>query len=84
MLAEAKQEFDREKQIELYKKAQEIIYNDTPLVPLIHTEVRIVQSKKVQGYFLHSSGMVRLKWTRFGDATESDEASVEPAKDTSP
>ncbi|UUO05013.1 ABC transporter substrate-binding protein [Blastopirellula sp. J2-11] len=64
LLAQAKVEMNQEKRAELYREAQEEIFADAPLVPLVHTSVRNVQSKAVSGYLLHPSSLTRLRLTK--------------------
>ncbi|MFI4873761.1 MAG: ABC transporter substrate-binding protein [Blastopirellula sp. JB062] len=64
LLAQAKTEMDQEKRSDLYREAQEQIFADAPLVPLVHTSVRSVQSDAVSGYLLHPSSLTRLRHTK--------------------
>ena len=64
--AVAQAELDPEKRRELYFQAQAKIYEDAPVVPLVHTEVRIAQRKEVDGYVLHPSSLVRLRKAYLG------------------
>ena len=44
---------NREKRIELYKKAQEIFHNDVPWVPIAHSKKAVITSKRVKNLKLH-------------------------------
>jgi peptide/nickel transport system substrate-binding protein len=45
----------------IYRNAQEIIAHDIPLVPLAHARMRVAHSKQVGNYWLHPTGLVRLR-----------------------
>lgn len=64
LLAAAELELDQEKRTALYEQAQELIYADAPVLPLVHVPVRIAQRDNVKGYKLHPSSRVRLKTAR--------------------
>jgi peptide/nickel transport system substrate-binding protein len=65
LVTAAKRELDREKRKEMYRKAQQIMFDDVPTLPLVHTDVRVVLRDHVKGYFLHPTSMVRLRKTFF-------------------
>ena len=56
------------KRLELYRTAQEIVFRDAPVVPLVHTRQRIVQRANVKGYRLHPATLQRLRQAYFEDA----------------
>lgn len=64
LLAQAELELDQEKRIALYEQAHLLIYEDAPVLPLVHVPVRIAQRDSVKGYKLHPSSRVRLKTAR--------------------
>lgn len=64
LLTAAQTEMDRDKREQLYFDAQEQILADVPLLPLVHTSVRNVQNKAVDGYVLHPSSLTRLRLTK--------------------
>ena len=68
LLKGAQSELDPEKRLAMYLQAQQFIYDDAPSVPLVHGLLRVAQSKKVQGYVLHPSGLARLRLAHFGAA----------------
>jgi peptide/nickel transport system substrate-binding protein len=53
ILIKAQRTYDQEERIKLYKKAQEIIHNDAPWVPIAHAKNQMVFKKDVKGYVLH-------------------------------
>jgi dipeptide transport system substrate-binding protein len=48
---------DQAKRVEIYKKAQVLIHDEAPIVPLVHSVVYMPMSKKVEGYVLDPLGM---------------------------
>jgi ABC-type transport system substrate-binding protein len=60
ILLSAKQESDKSKRIELYKKAQLIIYQDAPMVPLAHSTTVVPTLKKVNNFHLDPTGRRRF------------------------
>ncbi len=65
LLINGQREMDQEKRETLYHQAQEIIFRDAPVIPLVHTNVRIVLRKELKGYKLHPTSLVRLRLSRF-------------------
>jgi len=61
ILIAAQTELDRDARREMYQRAQQLIFDDAPVIPLIHTTVRIALRDEVQGYQLHPTSMVRLR-----------------------
>lgn len=68
LLLAGQTELDPEKRLALYTKAQELIFADAPVVPLITAKFRVAHSSKVLGYKLHPTGLVRLRLAHFEDA----------------
>ena len=60
LLIEAQTEVDEDKRIELYKKAQEIIYEDAPWVPLAHSTPLLAGAKELTGFLPHPTGSDKL------------------------
>src|SRR4051812_39140303 len=48
---------DQAKRVEIYKKAQQLIHDEAPIVPLVHSVVYMPMSKKVAGYVIDPLGM---------------------------
>lgn len=55
LLDQAKRAVDQDERADLYKQAQEIIYEDSPMVPLVHSEPVLATSSNVQNYVPHPS-----------------------------
>lgn len=69
LLLAAQTELKDDKRREMYNRAQQIIFDEAPVIPLVHTKVRVALRKNVKGYYLHPSSNVRLR-----------NAYIEPAK----
>ena len=67
LLMQGKTELQPEARNQLYREAQELIHADVPVVPLVHTQVRIAQRENLAGYVLHPSALVRLRLAHFSD-----------------
>jgi peptide/nickel transport system substrate-binding protein len=53
ILIKAQRTYDQEERTRLYLKAQEIIHDDAPWVPLAHAKLQMVFKKNVKGFVLH-------------------------------
>jgi peptide/nickel transport system substrate-binding protein len=85
LLEQAQRELDDDKRAGLYRRVQEIVFADAPLIPLVHTDVRIAQRDELKGYKLHPSSLVRLRLAHLGDsdgagARNGPTANRDPAK----
>ncbi|MFD0051487.1 ABC transporter substrate-binding protein [Actinomycetes bacterium NPDC127524] len=60
LLIEAQTSADENKRNQLYKKVQEIIHEDAPWVPLVHSKPLLASSSKVKGFFPHPTGTQSL------------------------
>ncbi len=60
LLIRARREIDQDKRAQLYKKAQEIIHEDAPWVPLVHCNDPLILKKYVKGYVPHPTGIDKL------------------------
>ena len=67
MLA-GQQESDSAKRLAIYREAQQIVLDDLPVVPLVHTNLRAAHAKRLKGYSLHPTGLIRLRGAYFEDA----------------
>ncbi|NKI21561.1 ABC transporter substrate-binding protein [Paenibacillus dendritiformis] len=56
ILIEAQSNPDENKRNELYKKAQEMIHEEAPWVPLAHSKPQLAGIKEIQGFFPHPTG----------------------------
>ncbi|WP_099189456.1 ABC transporter substrate-binding protein [Tepidibacter mesophilus] len=61
LLKQARQATDREFRKNIYRNLQEIISEDTPAIPLVHTMPIMGVSKKVKGYTPHLTGEETLE-----------------------
>ncbi|AKL96326.1 ABC-type dipeptide transport system, periplasmic component [Clostridium aceticum] len=55
LLEEARKELKEEKREEMYRKVQEIIYEDAALIPYVHDEEVVIVNSRVKGFQPHSS-----------------------------
>lgn len=55
LLDQAKVSIDEDERIELYREAQEIIHEDAPMIPLVHSIPVLAGSDRVQNYVPHPS-----------------------------
>jgi peptide/nickel transport system substrate-binding protein len=60
LLIAGQQEMDLAKRLPLYHEAQAIVLRELPVVPLAHTKLRAAHTKRLQGFHLHPTGLVRL------------------------
>ncbi len=56
ILIKAQTETDQAKRNDLYKQAQEIIHEDAPWIPLVHSTPLMAAAKDVAGYLPHPTG----------------------------
>lgn len=56
LLKQAQVEMDQEKRSDLYKKAQELVHEDAPWLPIAHTTPPLAANKKVKNYQPHPTG----------------------------
>ncbi|SHJ78091.1 ABC transporter substrate-binding protein [Tepidibacter formicigenes] len=61
LLKQARQATDKEFRKNLYRKLQEIVNENTPAIPLVHTMPIIGVSNKVKGYVPHLTGKETLE-----------------------
>jgi peptide/nickel transport system substrate-binding protein len=65
ILIKAQTESDQAKRNELYKQAQEIIHDDAPWVPLVHSTPLLAATKDLSGYLPHPTGSEPLTNVEF-------------------
>ncbi|MBS4196374.1 ABC transporter substrate-binding protein [Lederbergia citri] len=65
ILIEAQTITDQEKRNELYRQAQEIIHEDAPWVPLVHSTPLLAATKDLVNYFPHPTGSTVLSRVEF-------------------
>ncbi|WP_132746999.1 ABC transporter substrate-binding protein [Scopulibacillus darangshiensis] len=65
LLIKAQSETDENKRNELYKKAQVIIHEDAPWVPLVHSKPALVGKKSIEGFKPHPTGSDKLNTVYF-------------------
>ncbi|MCM3711342.1 ABC transporter substrate-binding protein [Sporosarcina luteola] len=65
LFIDAQTEVDEDKRIELYKKAQEIIHEEAPWVPLAHSTPLLAATKDLTGFVPHPTGSDLLSNVEF-------------------
>lgn len=61
LLLAGQRELDEPKRRTIYREAQEIIFADCPVVPLVHSQIRVAHRSTLKGYKLHPSLLPRLR-----------------------
>ncbi len=67
LLLAAQRELDQDKRLTFYHHAQELIFADAPIVPLVSTKQRAVHTTRIKDYRLHPAMLIRLRKARFED-----------------
>lgn len=65
ILIKAQQSSDVNERTELYKQAQEIIHNDAPWVPLVHSTPPLLGKKNIVGFNPHPTGSDKFTKVHF-------------------
>ena len=60
LLLAGQREMNLEKRLPLYREAQQIVFREVPTIPLAHMQLRAAFVKRLSGYHLHPTGLVRL------------------------
>ncbi|KAF0245476.1 MAG: peptide/nickel transport system substrate-binding [Planctomycetota bacterium] len=63
LVEQAQREPEQSKRAELYRKAQEVMHRDSPVIPIAYMPNVAAMRANVEGYSLHPMGLVRLKDT---------------------
>lgn len=61
LMEDGRSTIDQSKRAEIYKKAQQIMYEECPVIPIAHSIVMNPASKKVMNFKLHPTAKVRMK-----------------------
>jgi len=64
LLMAGQRELEQAKRHKLYLQAQQIVFDEAPVIPLVSTKVRIARAARVKDYQLHPSSLVRLRKVR--------------------
>ena len=68
LLQEGQAELAQERRAALYRQVQQIAFDDVPVIPLVHIDIQVAQREEVEGYYLHPTGLVRLRLAHFRKA----------------
>jgi ABC-type transport system substrate-binding protein len=61
LMMQGKQTVDQAKRAEIYERAQELMFEEMPVIPIAHSTVMWPASIKVKNFKLHPTSSVRLK-----------------------
>jgi peptide/nickel transport system substrate-binding protein len=61
LMLDGKQTIDQAKRAEIYRKAQQLMFDECPVIPIAHSTVMWPAVKAVKNFKLHPTGSVRLK-----------------------
>jgi peptide/nickel transport system substrate-binding protein len=59
-MQDGKQTIDQNKRAEIYRKAQALMYDECPVIPIAHSMVMWPAVKRVMNFKLHPTGSVYL------------------------
>jgi peptide/nickel transport system substrate-binding protein len=65
LLRAGQREMNVEKRLQIYYEAQELAFRDAPVVPLVHTRMRAAHARRLKGFRLHPTGLIRLRGCYF-------------------
>ncbi len=64
LMQQGKQTIDQAKRVEIYKEAQQLMYDEVPVIPVAHSTVIWPMRNNVMNFKLHPTGSVRMKNVR--------------------
>ena len=64
LLVAGQTEMNLDKRLPLYQEAQAIVLREIPVVPLAHTQLRAAHTKRLSGFDVHPTGLVRLRMAK--------------------
>lgn len=67
LLLAGQRELDQDRRLVIYHQAQELIFADAPIVPLVSTKQRAAHTSRMKDYRLHPAMLIRLRQARFED-----------------
>ncbi len=71
LLIAGQTEINADNRLPLYHQAQAIALREIPVVPLAHTQLRAAHVKRLSGFHLHPTGLVRLGKARLNVSAEA-------------
>ena len=60
LMLEGRETIDQTKRTEIYKKAQQILFDECPVIPIAHSIVMNPSSRKVMNFKLHPTASIRM------------------------
>lgn len=64
LVAQAKSETDKAKQVALLRQADDIVSADYPVIPLFYRSTSLMMSPKIQGWFITPMSATFFKWAK--------------------
>jgi len=61
LMEQGRQTTDQAKRAEIYKKANQLLYDEMPVIPIAHSTVTWPMLKKVHDFKLHPTASIRMK-----------------------
>ena len=61
LMLDGRETIDQKKRAEIYKKAQQLMYDEVPVIPIAHSMVMNPSSKKVMNFKLHPTASIRMR-----------------------
>ena len=61
LMEEGRSTIDQNKRAEIYRKAQQLMYDEVPVIPIAHSMVMNPSSKKVMNFKLHPTASIRMR-----------------------
>lgn len=71
LINKANEEMDDKKRNQLIQKAEEVLLNEIPILPLYHHSFDYALSENITGVVFHSSGVVNLNYVNFNKNNSS-------------
>ncbi|MFZ0612412.1 MAG: ABC transporter substrate-binding protein [Desulfobacterales bacterium] len=61
LMIKGRETIDQEKRAEIYQEAQQLLYDECPVIPIAHSTVKWPEMKNVMNFKLHPTASVRMK-----------------------
>jgi peptide/nickel transport system substrate-binding protein len=61
LMVKGRETIDQDKRAEIYKEAQQLLYDECPVIPIAHSTVKWPELKNVMNFKLHPTASVRMK-----------------------
>jgi peptide/nickel transport system substrate-binding protein len=61
LMVKGRETIDQDKRADIYKEAQQLLYDECPVIPIAHSTVKWPELKNVMNFKLHPTASVRMK-----------------------